>query len=204
MELVTPYCLFILYSFKVNANHIGLHLWCFSVTSRGHKRGFSWFYCHWKSRQSGTPPHGEQSKKQCPRLGNKLPKNKYYGQAPARVQTHACNIFKIDLWPRFQNLRPWRHLNFCMGWCTQFWTLKCWLDDRTGLPCHMHARVRFDAPNGAWGHASANMPVCLLGLPLPLERIQPVQPNPVEGSLEFDLLVLDPDTIITFGNPPTI
>ena len=27
------------------------------------------------------------------------------------------------------------------------------------------------------------------------------QPNPVEGSLEFCLLVFDPDTIIAFGNP---
>jgi hypothetical protein len=45
------------------------------------------------------------------------------------------------------------------------------------------------------------MPACF-GLPL-LAWIQPA-PTPVGGSLEFDLLVLDPDTIITFGNPPTI
>jgi hypothetical protein len=33
-------------------------------------------------------------------------------------------------------------------------------------------------------------------------KAQPAgQPNPVEGSLEFGLLVFDPDTIIAFGNP---
>jgi hypothetical protein len=33
-------------------------------------------------------------------------------------------------------------------------------------------------------------------------KAQPAgQPNPGEGSLEFSLLVFDPDTIIAFGNP---
>ena len=56
------------------------------------------------------------------------------------------------------------------------------------------------------GREAMEVPIFLTDLRLCLvcPGMDPTQPNPVEGSLEFDLLVLDPDTIITFGNPPTI
>lgn len=147
----------------------------------GHKRGFSWFYCHWKSRQSGTPPHGEQSKKQCPRLGNKLPKNKYYGQAPARVQTHACmRHFKKLIYGR-----DFRILGFGGTWIFA-WVgapnldleeVVTWRSNWSAMP-HACTRAVWCTK---WGvrpckcqHAGL---LALLGLPLPLERIQP-SPTP--------------------------
>jgi len=98
-------------------------------------------------------------------------------------------------------------MHACVGWCL------AWLcDELHALPC---TRAVIGVSCAKWGREAMEVPTCrfaCMGLPLHLygngmksvdgSKAQPAgQPNPVEGSLEFGLLVFDPDTIIAFGNP---